>query len=85
MTSTGAGTDSHMGLFSVDTSTPPIITEGTYLRCNGTNLIWEDVTQSGITIVLQDSWNIDTFNGNGSYKFALRIYMDTILNFAKRN
>jgi hypothetical protein len=26
MTSTGAGTDSHMGLFSVDTSTPPVIT-----------------------------------------------------------
>jgi hypothetical protein len=65
MTSTGAGTDSHMGLFSVDTSTPPIITEGTYLRCDGTNLIFEDVTQSGTTSVVQSSWNIDTFNGNG--------------------
>jgi len=65
MTSTGAGTNSHMGLFSVDTSTPPAITEGTYLRCDGTNLIFEDVTQSGTTTVVQSSWNIDTFNGNG--------------------
>jgi hypothetical protein len=65
MTSTGAGTNSHIGLFSVDTSTPPVITEGTYLRCDGTNLIWEDVTQSGTTTVLQSSWNIDTFNGSG--------------------
>jgi len=54
-----------MGLFSVDTSTPPVITEGTYLRCDGTNLIWEDVTQNGPVSVLQSSWNIDTFNGSG--------------------
>lgn len=65
MTSTGAGTNSHMGLFTVDTSTPPVITEGTYLRCNGINLIWEDVTQTGTTSVIQSLWNIDTFNGNG--------------------
>ena len=65
MTSTGAGTTSHMGLFSVDTSTPPVITEGTYLKCDGTNLIWEDVTQTGTTSVIQSSWNIDTFNGSG--------------------
>jgi len=65
MTLTGAGTNSHMGLFSVDTSNPPVITEGTYLRCDGTNLIWEDVTQSGTDSVIQSSWNIDKFNGSG--------------------
>ena len=65
MASISPGTNSHMGLFTVDTSTPPIITEGTYLKCNGTNLIWEDVTQSGTTSVIQSSWNIDTFNGSG--------------------
>jgi hypothetical protein len=59
-----------MGLFSVDTSTPPAITEGTYLRCDVTKLIFEDVTQDGTgTIqtesVIQSSWNIDTFNGSG--------------------
>ena len=64
-TGTGAGTNSHMGLFSVDTSIPPVITEGTYLRCDGTNLIWEDVTQSVTPTVIQSSWNIDIFNGNG--------------------
>jgi hypothetical protein len=65
MASASPGTNSHMGLFTVDTSTPPLITEGTYLKCNGTNLIWEDVTQSGTTSVIQSSWNIDTFNGSG--------------------
>ncbi len=71
MTSTGAGTNSYMGLFSVDSTIPPNITEGTYFRCDGTNLIWEDVTQSGttpgpqISTILQSSWNIDTFNGSG--------------------
>ncbi len=65
MTSIGAGTDSHMGLFSVNTNDPPVITEGTYLRCDGTNLIFEDVTQNGTTSVIQSSWNIDTFNGSG--------------------
>jgi hypothetical protein len=65
MTTISADTTSQMGLFDVDSSVPPVITEGTYLKCNGTNLIWEDVTQIGTTSVIQSSWNIDTFNGSG--------------------
>ena len=80
-----ATTTSRMGIFSVDSATPPVVTAGTYLKCNGVSLYWEDVTQTVTTTVVQSSWNIDTFDGTGSYKFALRIYMDTILNFAKRN
>ena len=75
MTSIGAGTDSHMGIFSVDSATPPVVTAGTYLKCNGVSLYWEDVTQSVTTTVVQSSWNIDTFDGTGSYKFAKRIYI----------
>jgi hypothetical protein len=65
MTTISADTTSQMGLFDVDSSVPPVITEGTYLKCNGINLIWEDVTQIGTTSVIQSSWNIDTFNGSG--------------------
>jgi hypothetical protein len=63
-----ATTTSRMGLFSVDSATPPVVTAGTYLKCNGVNLFWEDVTQKTvdpITTVIQSSWNIDTFNGTG--------------------
>ena len=66
-------TTSRMGIFSVDSATPPVVTAGTYLKCNGVNLYWEDVTQSVTTTVVQSSWNIDTFDGTGQYKFALRI------------
>lgn len=65
MTTISADTISQMGLFDVDSSVPPVVTEGTYLKCNGINLIWEDVTQLGTTSVIQSSWNIDTFNGSG--------------------
>jgi hypothetical protein len=58
-------TTSRMGIFSVDSATPPVVTAGTYLKCNGVNLFWEDVTQTGTTTVVQSSWNIDTFDGTG--------------------
>jgi hypothetical protein len=59
-------TTSQMGFFDVDSSNPPVITEGTYFKCNGTNFYWEDATQNlPITSVVQSSWNIDTFDGNG--------------------
>jgi hypothetical protein len=63
--------NSHMGIFNVDNTSPsppntPVITQGTYLRCDGGNLYWEDVMQGPTTIsVVQTSWNIDTFNGSG--------------------
>jgi hypothetical protein len=60
-----APTTSRMGIFSVDSATPPVVTAGTYLKCNGINLFWEDVTQTGTTTVIQSSWNIDTFDGTG--------------------
>ena len=59
---------SRMGIFSVDSATPPVVTAGTYLKCNGVSLYWEDVTQKTvdpITTVVQSSWNIDTFDGTG--------------------
>jgi hypothetical protein len=59
-------TTSQMGFFDVDSSNPPVITEGTYFKCNGTNFYWEDATQNlPITSAVQSSWNIDTFDGNG--------------------
>jgi hypothetical protein len=63
-------TTSCMGMFSVDSATPPAATEGTYMKCDGVNLIWEDITQSNasslvVTSVIQSAWNIDTFNGSG--------------------
>lgn len=60
-----ATTTSRMGLFSVDSATPPVVTTGTYLKCNGVSLYWEDVTQTVTTTVVQSSWNIDTFDGTG--------------------
>jgi len=58
-------TTSRMGIFSVDSATPPVVTAGTYLKCNGVSLYWEDVTQTVTTTVIQSSWNIDTFDGTG--------------------
>jgi len=60
-----SSTNFNMGIFSVHSSVPPLITQGTYLRSNGVNLIWEDVMQTSTTSVTQSSWNIDTFNGSG--------------------
>ena len=65
MTSILTSTTSYIGLFNVDTSTPPNITEGMYFKCDGTNLIFEEVTQSATNTVNQSSWNIDTFDGTG--------------------
>lgn len=62
---------SHMGIFTVDNTSPiapnvPVIRQGTYLKTNGTNFYWEDVNQGPIIeSVIQTSWNIDTFDGNG--------------------
>jgi hypothetical protein len=60
-------TTSLMGFFDVDSSVlPPVVTQGTYFKCNGTNFYWEDATQNlPITSAVQSSWNIDTFDGNG--------------------
>jgi hypothetical protein len=60
-----ATTTSRMGIFSVDSTTPPAVTAGTYLKCDGVSLYWEDVTQTVTTTVIQSSWNIDTFDGTG--------------------
>lgn len=57
--------NSYIGLFNVDTSNPPAITEGMYFRCSGTALYFEDVTQNGTVSAVQSSWNIDTFDGTG--------------------
>lgn len=58
---------SHMGIFTVDNSSPPAVTQGTYLLTDGINLYWEDKIQNvnPSNSVVQSSWNIDTFNGNG--------------------
>jgi hypothetical protein len=54
-----------MGLFNITTGTPPTINAGMYFKTDGTNLIWEEVTQTGTNTVNQASWNIDTFDGSG--------------------
>lgn len=57
---------SHMGIFTLDSASPPAVTQGTYLLTDGINLYWKDVLQGPIVeSVIQSSWNIDTFNGNG--------------------
>jgi len=67
----GGSANAHMGIFSVDNPSPvapatPVITQGTYLRCDGTNFYWVDVLQGPTTVsVIQSSWNIDTFDGTG--------------------
>jgi hypothetical protein len=67
MTTISTNTTSLMGLFDVDSSNPPVVTQGTYFKCDGNNFYWVDVTQDVVPInqIVQDSWNIDTFNGNG--------------------
>jgi hypothetical protein len=54
-----------LGLFNIDDSTPPKVTEGVYFQTDGTNLQWVETTQLGTTIVNQSSWNVDIFDGNG--------------------
>ena len=54
-----------LGLFNIDSSTPPAVTEGVYFQTDGTNLQWVETTQLGTTIVNQSSWNVDIFDGNG--------------------
>ena len=58
---------SHMGIFNLDNASPPAVTQGTYLLTDGINFFWEDKIQNVTpsTSVVQSSWNIDTFNGNG--------------------
>ena len=65
MDTISSNTTSQMGFFDVNSSVPPVITEGTYFKCDGTKFYWEDVTQVGTTSVDQSFWNIDTFNGSG--------------------
>jgi len=67
MTTISTNTTSLMGLFDVDSSNPPVVTQGTYFKCDGNIFYWVDVTQDVVPInqIEQSSWNIDTFNGNG--------------------
>ena len=59
---------SQMGLFNIDSSTPPKITEGVYFRTDGHHLQWAETTQKGTKIVDQDHWNMDKFDGHGHSK-----------------
>jgi hypothetical protein len=81
MTTISTNTTSLMGLFDVNSATPPVVTEGTYFKCNGLDFYWDDVTQSGITSVVQSSWNIDTFNGNGPSGKTLTVNNNANKNF----
>ena len=45
MDTISTNTTSQMGFFDVDSSVPPVITEGTYFKCNGANFYWKDATQ----------------------------------------
>ena len=54
-----------LGLFNIDSSTPPAVTEGVYFQTDGTNLQWVETTQLGTITVNQSSWNVDIFDGNG--------------------
>ena len=68
MTTISPNTTSLMGLFNIVTPppTPVVASEGTYLKCDGQFLYWVDVIQGGtVNQIVQTSWNIDTFNGNG--------------------
>lgn len=65
MTTTGLDNTSYIGIFNVDNSTPPNITEGVYFKTDGVTLYWEEVIQTGTNSVDQSSWNIDIFDGNG--------------------
>jgi hypothetical protein len=83
MTTISANTTSLMGLFDVNdvySTTLPVVTEGTYFKCNVLNFYWDDVTQSGTNSVEQSFWNIDTFNGSGPSGKTL-----TVNNNANKN
>lgn len=58
---------SYMGIFNLDSASPPAVTQGTYLLTDGIDFYWEDKIQNinPSNSVVQSSWNIDTFNGNG--------------------
>jgi hypothetical protein len=64
MTPVTSGVTSYMGLFNVDTATPPTITAGMYFKGTSSGLSWGEVTQTGTTEVAQASWNIDTFSSS---------------------
>jgi hypothetical protein len=81
MDTISTNTTSLMGFFDVDSSVPPVVTEGTYFKCNGTNFYWEDKTQVALTSVVQSSWNIDTFNGNGPSGKTLTVAANANKNF----
>lgn len=81
MTTISTNTTSLMGLFDINSATPPVVTEGTYFKCDGSNFYWDDVTQSGPNSVIQSSWNIDTFNGNGPSGKTLTVATNANKNF----
>ena len=54
---------SRIGLFSINGSKAPV--EGHYFETNGTNLYWVYAYNGTPTAIVQSSWNIDTFDGNG--------------------
>ncbi len=58
---------SRIGIFNIDSSTPPQITDGIYFQTNGSNLQFcESISAlSTVTTVNQSNWNIDIFDGNG--------------------
>jgi len=58
--------ESQFGMFDVDSSTPPIITNGVCYKTDGTTLQFSDVSKSSATTVTQANWNIDVFDGSGS-------------------
>lgn len=63
--SLGESFTSRIGLFNVDSSNPPVVTDGSFLQTDGDTLQLVDVTQLDTTTVNQSSWNIDVFNGSG--------------------
>lgn len=56
---------SRIGLFNVDSSSPPVVTAGMCFKTDGTSLYFEETTTVATTSVVQSSWNIDTFDGTG--------------------
>jgi len=68
-TVTGVTNTSSIGLFSVDGSTPPELSQGTAFQAVIANdagtLYWTDKTQLALNQIAQSNWNIDIFDGNG--------------------
>lgn len=54
----------NVGIFSVDDSTKNPF-EGHYLKTDGTNIYFVETYNSSENSIVQSSWNIDTFDGNG--------------------